>query len=169
MGIVNIKKVIFGLTTENKLQWLVYGKLFVSRMGILEMIWIRIHNSNSNNMMRMVITVIMNNIHHQRPLDDVKISINHHARTEEVYPHIAEFDLLSKCNALKGRFMQLNDKFNACKIQSVTDIDKGKEIEAWLVEEVNRQETLSEVKSRLGDKTKDRKKVRMSFQHDISK
>ncbi len=82
----------------------------------------------------------------------------------------SEFENLSKHNALKGRYSQLHNEFEDFKAKTTDEKAKCEETEAWLIKEVNRLEKLqSDKDSSSGSKPEEKRKVRMSYQHGISK
>ncbi len=80
-----------------------------------------------------------------------------------------ELDLLSKCNILKGKFMELQQEFDAFKAKSDREKTESNELEAWLLEEINALENLCQSHPELRNKVQEKKKLRMSLQHGTLK
>lgn len=97
---------------------------------------------------------------------------NYEKKSEEVKKaKQSEFEILSKYNSLKGRYTQLHSQLEEFKTKAAEEKTKSQETEAWLIGEVNRLEKQQCGVETSGSSPKkdDKKKVRMSYQHGVSK
>jgi hypothetical protein len=84
-----------------------------------------------------------------------------------------ELDLISKNNALKGRYSLLHEEFNVFKIKANIDKKEADEMETWLMDEIKRLEksagsSQTNTSVNLND-VKERRKVTLSLQHGITR